>query len=100
MCTTSRISWILLVFSAAGCLQAPPPSAQTQALSGGGWQEAEPFATFCPPDKRCEEINGTCDSSCKLTCFANFFNCDGDDVNGCECGSSAAGSCTSSTCNG
>jgi hypothetical protein len=96
----SQITCILSLLTSAGCLQGPPEAAQTQALKGGGWQEAEPFATFCPPAKRCEPINGTCDSMCQLTCFANFFNCDGNDENGCECGSSAAGSCTSATCNG
>jgi MYXO-CTERM domain-containing protein len=100
MGTKSRISWILLVFTAAGCLQGADPTAQTQSLKPGGWGEAEPYATFCPPAKRCEPINGTCSDSCVLTCFANFHNCDGDDVNGCECGSAAAGSCTSDTCNG
>jgi hypothetical protein len=44
----------------------------------------------------CNAINGTCSSSCSLTCVAGFFNCDGDPSNGCESAgpSSGQGCCT------
>ena len=89
---------ILAMGFAAGCGNAEAKTL-TSALKGGGWEEAHPYATVCPP---CVDTNGTCDpNTCVLTCKDGFIDCDGDHSNGCECvgaGTVCGGNCQNKVC--